>query len=97
MRTLTTKLSTGSESAASANAKFAPTESEAWVNVKLQSTIAQDTVHPTKHEPTCATSSGHTTRRIPLLALKYGTSYGIMAKTAHALVVGETYRIVKPG
>ncbi|KAG2944992.1 hypothetical protein PC117_g8821 [Phytophthora cactorum] len=38
MRTLTTKLSTGSESAASANAKFAPTESEAWVNVKLQST-----------------------------------------------------------
>ncbi|KAG2912125.1 hypothetical protein PC129_g4403 [Phytophthora cactorum] len=52
MRTLTTKLSTGSESAASANAKFAPTESEAWVNVKLQSTIAQDTVHPTKHGTT---------------------------------------------
>ncbi|KAG3008827.1 hypothetical protein PC121_g16779 [Phytophthora cactorum] len=36
-------------------------------------------------------------KKKPLLAIKYGTSYGIMAKIAHALVVGETYRIVKPG
>ncbi|KAG6947153.1 hypothetical protein JG687_00016296 [Phytophthora cactorum] len=86
LRNLTTKFSTGSESATSANAKFAPTESEAWVNDKLQSTIAQDAVRPTEHgtlrmlahhvcqtkltlslEPTCATRSGHTTRRNPYL------------------------------